>query len=51
VAAAAVAVARGWCDAPVAVHLPGGVLSVGIDGDTATLVGPAVEVGSGTADI
>ena len=45
VAAAAVALAAGWCGNPVTVHLPGGDLSVTIDdGNEATLVGPAVEI-------
>lgn len=45
VAAAAVAVASGWCESPVTVHLPGGDLVVRLDADNrATLVGPAVEI-------
>jgi diaminopimelate epimerase len=45
VAAAAAAVANGWCESPVRVHLPGGALLVEID-DTgnARLSGPAVEI-------
>jgi diaminopimelate epimerase len=45
VAAAAAAVANGWCESPVRVHLPGGDLLVEID-DTgnARLSGPAVEI-------
>jgi diaminopimelate epimerase len=45
VAAAAVAVASGWCESPVTVHLPGGDLVVRLDTESkATLVGPAVEI-------
>jgi diaminopimelate epimerase len=51
VAAAAVAVARGWCDSPVTVHLPGGDLVVRIEGRRASLTGPAVRVAVGTTDI
>jgi diaminopimelate epimerase len=45
VAAAAAAVANGWCESPVTVHLPGGDLLVELDGDgRARLTGPAVEI-------
>jgi diaminopimelate epimerase len=45
VAAAAAAVANGWCESPVCVHLPGGDLLVEIDGaGNARLTGPAVEI-------
>jgi diaminopimelate epimerase len=45
VAAAAAAVANGWCESPVQVHLPGGDLLVELDGDgNARLTGPAHEV-------
>jgi diaminopimelate epimerase len=48
VACAAVAVARGWCESPVTVHLAGGDLLVEIDGDwNARLTGPAQEIFSG----
>jgi diaminopimelate epimerase len=48
VACAAVAVARGWCDSPVTVHLAGGDLLVELDGDwNARLTGPAQEIFSG----
>jgi diaminopimelate epimerase len=48
VACAAVAVARGWCESPVTVHLAGGDLLVQIDGDwNARLTGPAQEIFSG----
>ena len=48
VAAAAVAVERGWCDSPVTVHLPGGDLHVRLDGGRAWLTGPAERVAWGT---
>ena len=51
VAAAAVAVARGWCESPVTAHLPGGALSVALAGSRATLIGPAVELATGETDI
>jgi diaminopimelate epimerase len=44
VAAAAVAVSRGWCVSPVTVHLPGGDLFVELDGLRATLTGPAEQI-------
>jgi diaminopimelate epimerase len=45
VAAAAAAVANGWCESPVHVHLPGGDLLVELDGELrARLTGPAVEI-------
>ena len=45
VAAAAAAVANGWCESPVHVHLPGGDLLVELDTDgRAHLTGPAVEI-------
>jgi diaminopimelate epimerase len=45
VAAAAAAVANGWCESPVHVHLPGGDLLVELDGaGHARLTGPAVEI-------
>jgi diaminopimelate epimerase len=47
VAAAAVAVARGWCDSPVTVHLPGGDLHVRLEGGEAWLTGPAERVAWG----
>jgi diaminopimelate epimerase len=48
VAAAAVAIARGWCESPVAVHLPGGDLEVRIADGLASLVGPAVRIAQGS---
>jgi diaminopimelate epimerase len=48
VACAAVAVARGWCESPVTVHLAGGNLLVELDGDwNARLTGPAQEIFTG----
>src|SRR5437588_4125786 len=44
VAAAAAAVARGWCESPVTVHLAGGDLAVELEGGRATLTGPAEEI-------
>lgn len=47
-AAAAAAVANGWCDSPVTAHLAGGdmVVALGADG-SATLTGPAQEICAG----
>jgi diaminopimelate epimerase len=45
VSAAAAAVANGWCESPVHVHLPGGELLVELDGNgRARLIGPAEEI-------
>jgi diaminopimelate epimerase len=45
VAAAAAAVANGWCESPVSVHLPGGDLLVELDAQGgARLTGPAEEI-------
>jgi diaminopimelate epimerase len=44
IAAAAAAVANGWCTSPVTVHMPGGDLYVELDGSAARLTGPAVEL-------
>ena len=44
VAVAAAAVAQGWCDSPVTVHMPGGDLIVRLVEGTAVLVGPAEEI-------
>lgn len=51
VASAAVAVLRGWCESPVTVHLPGGALSVAIDGARARLTGPAVRLDGSDTDL
>lgn len=48
IAVAAVAVARGWCDSPVTVHLPGGDLHARIADGRATLTGPAERVACGS---
>jgi diaminopimelate epimerase len=45
VASAAAAVANGWCESPVEVHLAGGDLRVELDtAHNARLIGPAVEI-------
>ena len=44
VAVAAVAIAHGFCDSPVRVHLPGGDLDVRVEAGCATLIGPAEEI-------
>ena len=44
VAAAAAAVANGWCTSPVTVHMPGGDLFVELEDGRARLTGPAVEL-------
>jgi diaminopimelate epimerase len=44
VAASAAAVANGWCESPVTVHLAGGDLRVELDAGTARLIGPAEEI-------
>jgi len=44
VAASAAAVANGWCESPVTVHLAGGDLRVELDGGQARLSGPAEEI-------
>ncbi|HWJ32451.1 MAG TPA: diaminopimelate epimerase [Gaiellaceae bacterium] len=44
VAAAAAAIANGWCTSPVTVHMPGGDLFVEIVDGEARLTGPAVEL-------
>jgi diaminopimelate epimerase len=48
VASAAAAVANGWCESPVTVHMPGGDLRVELDDEARiTLVGPAEEICEG----
>ncbi|HVD12578.1 MAG TPA: diaminopimelate epimerase [Gaiellaceae bacterium] len=44
VAASAAAVANGWCESPVTVHLAGGDLRVELETGTARLIGPAEEI-------
>jgi diaminopimelate epimerase len=51
VAAAGVAVARGWCESPVEVRLPGGRLTVLLTGGRASLVGPVARVTAGSTTI
>ena len=51
VAVAAAAVARGWCDSPVRVVMPGGELQVAVSGSSAVLTGPAEEICAGTTGL
>ena len=51
VAAAAVAVERGWCDSPITVHLPGGDLVVRVADGLASLTGPAERIAWGSTDL
>ena len=44
VAASAAAIANGWCESPVEVHLAGGDLRVELDDGRARLTGPAEEI-------
>ena len=45
VAVAVAAIARGWCESPITVHLAGGDLLVEVDGEwNARLTGPAQEI-------
>jgi diaminopimelate epimerase len=50
-AVAAAAVARGWCDSPLRVVMPGGTLTVSIDSRRATLEGPAEHICVGTTGL
>jgi diaminopimelate epimerase len=43
-AVAAAAIANGWCQSPVRVHMPGGTLDVAIVDGKARLTGPAQEI-------
>ncbi len=48
VAVAAAAIANGWCESPVTVHMPGGALGVTLDDENrATLTGPAEPICEG----
>ena len=47
-AVAAAAVARGWCDSPVRISMPGGDLVVTVDRGAVSLEGPAEEICEGT---
>ena len=51
VAVGAAAVARGWCDSPVRVSMPGGELLVEISGSAVVLTGPAEEICAGTTPL
>ena len=51
VAVASAAVAAGWCVSPVTVHMPGGDLTVRVDGALALLVGPTELICSGETDL
>ncbi len=44
VAASAAAIANGWCQSPVTVHLAGGDLTVELEAGEARLTGPAEEI-------
>jgi diaminopimelate epimerase len=44
VAVSAAAVANGWCESPVTVHLAGGDLRVELEDGQARLTGPAEEI-------
>jgi diaminopimelate epimerase len=49
-AVASAAVANGWTESPVTVHMPGGALRVDVDGDFSVhLLGPAAEICRGEA--
>lgn len=50
-AVASVAVARGWCESPVRVAMPGGELTVSIDAGRATLIGPAERICVGETEL
>jgi diaminopimelate epimerase len=50
-AVAAAAVARGWCDSPVQVAMPGGTLVVSIQRGAVVLAGPADPICAGTTDL
>jgi len=50
-AVAAAAVARGWCDTPVQVAMPGGTLVVSVGRSGVALEGPAVQVCVGSTDL
>lgn len=47
-AVAAASVARGWCDSPVRVEMPGGSLVVAIARGAVSIEGPAAEICAGT---
>jgi diaminopimelate epimerase len=51
VAVGAAAVARGWCDSPVRVGMPGGELLVEVAGTSVVLTGPAEEICAGATSL
>jgi diaminopimelate epimerase len=51
VAVAAAATARGWCDSPVRISMPGGTLVVTIEARRATLEGPVELICIGTTSL
>ena len=52
VAVAAAAIANGWCESPVTIHLPGGQLGVAVGDDMrATLTGPARRICEGVVEV
>jgi diaminopimelate epimerase len=50
-AVAAAAVARGWCDTPVRVAMPGGTLVVSIERGSVVLAGPVEQVAAGSTPL
>ena len=50
-AVAAAGVARGWCDSPVRIVMPGGELHAWIDGRRVSLEGPAEHICTGTTSL
>lgn len=50
-AVAAAAVARGWCDSPVRVSMPGGSLVVAVERGLVSLEGPAERICEGTTPL
>jgi diaminopimelate epimerase len=51
VAVGAAAVARGWCESPVRVAMPGGELLVEVAGSSVVLTGPTEEICAGTTEL
>jgi diaminopimelate epimerase len=52
VAVASAAIANGWCESPVTVHMPGGDLRVELDEENRlTLIGPAEPICIGDVDV
>jgi diaminopimelate epimerase len=50
-AVAAAAVARGWCDSPVRIAMPGGALVVAVERGVVSLEGPAEQICVGETDL